>query len=195
MRTRLAVLALLLPTTLTGQAFVRIGGGVTGSTAFLKDFLVEPIAARQSIAPTAQVLLGWQLASGFRMGVEARYAIGTWEVEDGDYTDDLGSLKTLSLALFADGPISGALRWEAVAGMLRYQPESEVGPFGSGAPSPWLVGGGVSWSRPLNEAFTVVVAARYDYHGFNTKRLDTDGYGSRQSVHRGGLTLAVERGF
>ena len=195
MRIRMAFLALLLPAALGGQAFVRAGAGITGSTNFLKDFLVEPVAARQSVAPTAQLVVGWRMANGFRLGVEARYAMGTWEVEDREYTDDLGSLKTLSLALFADGPITGALRWEAMAGMLRYQPESEVGPFGSGAPSPLLAGGGVSWSRPLNAAFTMVVAARYDYHGFNTKRLDADGYASRQSVHRGGLTLAVERGF
>lgn len=195
MRTRLALIALLLPATVGAQAFVRIGAGVTGSTAFLKDFLVEPVAARQSFAPTALAVIGWQMTNGFRLGVEARYAVGSWKVEDREFTDDLGSLKTLGIAAFADGPIAGSLRWEAVAGVLRYQPESETGPFGSGAPSPWLVGGGVSWSRPLNGALTVVVTARYDYHGFNTKRLDAEGYGSRQAVHRAGLTLAVERGF
>lgn len=195
MRFRLAVLALLLPVSVGGQMFVRVGAGVTASTDFVKDFIVEPLAARQSIAPTAQLLLGWRMASGFRVGVEARYAIGNWEVEDREFTDEVGGLKTLNLALFADGPIRGALRWEAVAGVLRYQPETEVGVFGSGAPSPWMLGGGVSWSRPLSSAFNVVVAARYDYHGFNSQRLDTEGYASRQSVHRAGLTLAVERGF
>jgi hypothetical protein len=178
-----------------GQAFVRVGAGVTGSTDFLKDFIVEPVSARQTIAPTAQVVLGWRLASGYRFGVEARYAMGSWQVEDREFTDDLGSLKTLNLMAFVDGPLAGALRWEAVAGVLRYQPEREVGPFGSGNPSPWMAGGGVSWSRPLTAAFAMVIAARYDYHGFNTSRLDTDGYASRQSVHRVGLTLAVERGF
>jgi hypothetical protein len=180
---------------LQGQAFVRVGAGVTGSTDFAKDFLVEPLGSRQSLAATGGLLVGWQMASGHRFGVEARYAVGSWEVVDRDYTDDLGSLKTLNLAVFADGPISGGLRWEAVAGVLRYQPESEVGVFGSGAPSPWMVGGGASWSRPWRGGLTMVVSARYDYHGFNTKRLDTDGYSSRQSVHRVGLLLGVERGF
>jgi hypothetical protein len=195
MRFRLALLALLLPAALDAQAFVRVGAGVTGSSYFLKDFLVEPVNARQSVAPTAQLLVGWRMASDIRIGVEARYAIGTWEVVDREYTDDLGSLKTLNLAAYADGPISGAFRWEAVAGVLRYHPESEVGPFGSGAPSPWMVGGGASWSRALNGALAMVVSARYDYHGFHSKRLDTEGYASRQSVHRLGLILAVERGF
>jgi hypothetical protein len=187
--------SLLLPAAVGAQAFVRVGAGITGSTDFLKDFIVEPVSARQSLAPTAQVVVGWRMASGYRFGVEARYALGTWEVEDHEFTDDLGSLKTLNLMAFVDGRLTGALRWEAVAGVLRYQPEREVGPFGSGNPSPWMAGGGVSWSRPLNAGLAMVVAARYDYHGFNTSRLDTDGYASRQSVHRVGLTLAVERGF
>ena len=195
MRLRLVILLLLCPGIAAGQAFVRVGVAATKSTDFTKDFIVEPLASRQSFAPTGVALLGWRMASGYRFGVEARYAVGTWEVVDREFTDDLGGLKTLTLAVFADGPLTGALRWEAVAGVIRYQPEHEVGVFGSGAPSPWTVGGGVSWSRPLGNALQFVVSGRYDYHGFNTKRLDTDGYASRQSVHRGGLMLAVERGF
>ena len=195
MRFRLALLLLLIPAAATSQAFVRVGGGVTASTDFVKDFLGEPLSARQSIAPTGVAVVGWRFARGIRFGIEARYAMGTWEIVDENFTDDLGSLKTLNLALFADGPISGALRWEAVAGVLRYQPEREIGVFGSGAPSPWTAGGGVSWTRALNGALAMVVSARYDYHGFNTKRLDAEGYASRQSVHRVGLMLAVERGF
>lgn len=195
MQLRLALLVVLAPAAAGGQAFVRAGGGVTASTDFVNDFLVEPIATRQSIAPTGVLLVGWRMSSGHRIGVEARYAMGSWEVVDRGYTDDLGSLRTLNLALFADGPIAGALRWEAVAGGLRYQPGSEVGVFGSGAPSPWMVGGGASWSRPLSSVLAMVISARYDYHGFNTTRLDTDGYASRQAVHRAGLMLAVERGF
>lgn len=195
MQLRLALLVVLCPAVTAGQAFVRVGAGITASTDFVKDFVIEPVAMRQSIAPTGALLVGWRMSSGHRFGVEARYALGNWEVVDRGFTDDLGSLKTLNLALFADGPITGALRWEAVAGVLRYQPESEVGVFGSGAPSPWMVGGGASWSRPLTSGLTMVLSARYDYHGFSTDRLDTDGYASRQSVHRAGLMLAVERGF
>ena len=194
MRYRLMLL-LLFPAGASSQAFVRVSAGVTASTDFVKDFLVEPLAARQSIAPTGAALVGWRFANDIRFGVEDRLAMGSYEIVEEDFTDDLGSLTTLGLSLFVDGPITGALRWEAVAGMLRYQPEREIGVFGSGAPSPWMAGGGVSWTRPLNTSLHVVLSARYDYHGFNTKRLDTDGYASRQSVHRAGLMLAVERGF
>lgn len=186
---------LLAPAPITAQAFVRVGAGVTASTDFVKDFIVEPIGSRQSMAPTVTGLVGWRLPSGNRLGVEVRYAMGTWELADRGVTDDLGGLVTLGVALVGDGPIRGALRWEAVAGKLAYRPEREVGLFSGGAPSPWLVGGGLTWSRPMGGALALVVGARYDYHGFNTDRLDGDDYTGRQAVHRLGLSLALERGF
>lgn len=195
MRTKLLLPALLLPTLLSAQVFVRVGGGITASSNFLKDFIVEPISARQSAAPTGMLLVGWQLPGGYRIGVEGRYAIGQWQVEDRGETSDVAALKTLGVSLFADGPIRPSLRWEAAAGMLRYQPEREIGPFSSGAPSPWLIGGGISWLRPIGDRLNFVVGARYDFHGFNTERLDADDYSSRQAVHRGSLTIAIERGF
>lgn len=188
----LALLA--LPASVSAQAFVRGGAGITVSTDFVKDFIVTPVTSRQSQAPTIVALLGWRLPSGHRVGVEARYATGTWEVRDDGAPDDLGGLTTLGLALIADGPLRGALRWEAVAGKLAYRPESETGLFSGGAPSPWLVGAGLSWSRAVGQ-FVLVPSIRYDYHGFTSSRLDGDDYTARQAVHRIGLSLSIERGF
>lgn len=190
-------LALLLsvPAVVEAQAFVRASAGVTGSTDFVKDFLVEPIAARQSIAPTAIALLGWRLPSDMRLGIEGRVALGTYEVRDRGVTDDLGTLRTLAVSLVADGPLRGAFRWEAAAGRLMYQPERNDGVFSGGNPSPWLLGAGLTWHRPLGTTMRVVAGARYDYHSFSTNRLDSDGYSARQTVHRVGISLGVERGF
>lgn len=192
----LLVLAALVasPVSLPAQAFGRVGAGVTLSTPFVKDFIVEPVEAGQSLAPTLVALVGWRLTSGHRLAVEARYAMGNLEVEDRGVTDALGALPTLGLALFADGPLRGALRWEAVAGRLAYRPEHETGLFSSGGTSPWMVGAGLSWSRPMG-GVVLVPAIRYDYHGFNTDRLDGDNYTGRQAVHRVGISLALERGF
>lgn len=193
-KSALCITLLVLPATISAQAFVRVGAGVTAGTPFVKDFIAEPIESRQSIAPTVTALVGWQHATGHRIGVEARYATGSWEVEDRGVTDDLGGLVTIGLALFADGPLRGALRWEAVAGKLAYRPESETGLFSGGAPSPWMVGAGLSWSRAMGQ-LVLVPSIRYDYHGFNSSRLDGDDYTARQAVHRIGLSLSIERGF
>jgi hypothetical protein len=180
---------------LGAQAFVRVSVGATGSTDFAKDFIVHPIGARQSVAPTAALVVGWRLASGYRVAVEGRYAKGTWEVDEDGFTDDLGGLGTLALAVMADGPIRGALRWEAAVGQLRYRPEAEIGLFADGAPSRWMLGGGLSWSRPVSVALHLVVGARYEFHGFSSDALESAGYTRSQTVHRIGLTLGVERSF
>lgn len=196
MRLRLLVpcLALAAPS-LAGQAFVRVGAGATYSTDFVKDNAFGPIDSRQSLSPTGVVWLGWRLDNGYRVGVEGRYATGNWQVREDGTTSDVTGLATLGLALMADGPVTGALRWEVAVGQLRYSPERETGVFSRGGTSRWMLGGGVSWTRAVNPTLDLVLAARYDFHGFTTSRLEADGYSRSQTVHRGGLTLGLERGF
>jgi len=194
MRLLPAALALaLLTTPASGQVFVRLGAGMTYSTDLVGEVIQTPIAARQGLAPTGTALVGWQLPSGWRVGVEARYARGDHEVDDAGTSDDLGALATLQLALLADGPIRGGFRWEAVAGLLRYQPERDLGAFRDDAPSPLLLGAGLSWTRPLTATLGLVAAGRYDFHSFSSRRLESDGYSSSQAVHRFALTLGIER--
>lgn len=196
MRIPLLVPALILLAPVAGgQAFVRVSAGITGSTDFTKDFIVHPIGARQSIAPTGALMVGWRLRGGYRVAAEARYARGTWEVEDDGFADDLGGLGTLGLALVADGPIRGALRWEAAVGQLRYMPEREIGLFADGGPSRWMLGGGATWTRRATTNLDLVVGARYEFHGFSTEALESASYSRSQTVHRVGLTLGLERSF
>lgn len=189
----MATLCSVVP--IDAQAFVRVSAGVTGGTVLVQDFIVEPVSARQSIAPTGIVSVGYALSGGYRVALEARMAIGTLEIEDRGTTDDLGGLTTLGLMLVADGPIRGFFRWEAGAGMLRYQPENEIGIFSRGGPSLWIVGAGVAWSRPVSAAMQIVAGARYDFHPFTSDRLTADDYSSHQAVHRVGLSVGLERSF
>ncbi len=196
---RVALIAglICLPVALSAQAFVRLGGGVTASSRLVGEVIQNPIALRPSLAATGAALIGWRLPSGYRVGVEARYATGTLEVHDegsaGD--DNLTDLTTLELGLLADGPIRGALRWEVTVGMLRYQPDQAIGPFRDGSPAPLLLGGGLTWTHRLGTDLALVVGGRFDFHSFTTERLTRAGYSSSQGVRRGGVTLSLERGF
>lgn len=189
-------LALLLPLMpAAGQGFVRLSAGVTGSSPFVKDFIDGPVNSKQTIAPTGVLLVGWRLPSGYRLGIEGRYARGTWRVDDNGTKDDLGRLTTVGIALVADGPIAGALRWEGAAGKLHYSPAQQIGMFSRGGVSRWMLGGGVTWHRPIAPALDLILGARYDFHGFNNAKLESVGYSRSQWVHRLGLTVGVERGF
>ncbi|HET9064430.1 MAG TPA: hypothetical protein VFN22_01235 [Gemmatimonadales bacterium] len=199
-RLALAGLVLLGTTpsaTIAGQAFVRLGIGGTMSTTLVGEVIENPISEKQSMSPTGTALIGWSFRQGYRLGIEGRYASGTLEVHDDGSagTDELGGLATLQLGLVVDGPLRGAFRWEATVGMLRYMPEQAIGAFRDGNPTPLLVGGGLAWHHALGHDLRLIVAGRYDYHAFHTTRLQGQGYSGTQAVHRGALTLGLERGF
>lgn len=193
----LVLLAPLPGDTLVGQAFIRVGVGGAVSSALVGEVIENPISQKQSMSPTGTALIGWSFAQGYRLALEGRYTAGTLEVHDdgSSGSDDLGGLATLQVGVVADGALRGAFRWEATVGMLRYMPEQAIGVFRDGNPSPLLIGGGISWSHPVGTAMRVIVDARYDYHAFHTTRLQSEGYSGSQAVHRGTLTLGLERGL
>jgi hypothetical protein len=194
MRLTLALL-LALPAAAPAQTLVRISAGVTASSHLVKDFLGGPITVEQAVPlPTVALQLSHTLPSGYRLGVEGRLTSGTTKVSDNGTTEDLGTVRALSVMALADGPIRGALRWQAGVGSILYRPIEETGIWSRGGASRWLVGGGLTWTRPLGSV-DLVVGGRYDFHPFTTPRLDDDGYAGYQAVHRVGLTLGLERGF
>jgi hypothetical protein len=194
MRLSLALL-LALPAVAPAQTMVRVSAGVTASSKLVEDFLGGPITVTQAVPlPTVALRLSHTLPSGYRLGVEGRLTSGATEVTDNGATEDLGTVRTLTVMALADGPVRGALRWEAGVGTILYRPTEETGIWSRGGASRWLVGGGLTWTRPLGSV-DLVVGGRYDFHPFTTPRLDGDGYAGYQAVHRAGLTLGLERGF
>lgn len=195
MKRFLAALVILGALPLGSQTVVRLGAGMTGGTDFVKDFIAEEIGVRQSLAPTITAAALATLGSGHRIGLEVRVARGNQELTEGGETSEIGSLTTIGISILADGRFRGAFRWEAALGMLAYRPEGETGVFSQGGPSPLLLGGGVSWHREVATNLQLVLGARYDFHAFTTTRLLRDSYGGHQAVHRGGVTIALERGL
>jgi len=195
--TGLVLLSIAPRGAIPSQTFVRLGVGGTVSTTLVGEVIENPISQKQSMSPTGTALIGWSFPQGYRLGIEGRYATGTLEVHDdgSSGTDDLGGLATLQVGLVADGPLRGTFRWEATVGMLRYLPEQSIGAFRDNNPSPLLLGGGIAWHRRLGSTMQLVITARYDYHAFNTTRLRSQGYSGSQAVHRGALTLGLERGL
>ena len=189
------VLLLALPVAAPAQTLVRVSAGATASSRLVEDFLGGPITVTQAVPlPTLALQLSHTLPSGYRLGIEGRLTSGGTEVTDNGVTDDLGTLRTVTVMALADGPLRGALRWQAGVGTVLYRPAVETGLWSRGGAARWLVGGGLTWTRPLGSV-DLVVGGRYDFHPFTTPRLDADGYAGYQAVHRVGLTLGLERGF
>lgn len=189
------VLLLALPTAMPAQTMVRVSAGLTASSRLVEDFRGGPITVEQAVPlPTVALQLSHTLPSGYRLGVEGRLTSGSTEVTDNGVTDDLGTVRTVTVMALADGPIRGALRWQAGIGTILYRPAEEIGIWSRGGASRWLVGGGLTWTQPMG-SMALVIGGRYDFHPFTTPRLDVEGYAGYQAVHRVGLTLGLERGF
>ena len=132
---------------------------------------------------------------GYRLVLEGQFASSSLKVTDNGVKDDLGALRTIGALLLLDGPIRGALRWQAGAGALAYRPARKLGVFADDSPTRWLLAAGANWSRSLTADIDLVVGARYDFSTFTTKRLDRVGYSQFTTVSRVGLSAGVERRF
>lgn len=192
------ILALLLPAgaaRLHAQAdyFVRVGA--VGASRLLRDFVTEPIAVRQSIAPMVALGGSLPIGPGFRAGVEASIASGGFHSEELGIETDLGTLRTGSLTAFLEGPVWREVRWHVGLGGITYWPADETGIFARGGTTRLLAVAGADWRRPIHPRWDVMASARYDYHRFSTEELRARGFSHTQAVGRVSLSVGLARGL
>ncbi|MES2124296.1 MAG: hypothetical protein V4503_06360 [Gemmatimonadota bacterium] len=192
----LALVGLLAgPGILRAQSSVRLSAGATLGTPLVRDELGGPITLKPAVAPTISVAVTHPVGLGYRLMLEGQFGTSQLRVTDRGETDDLGSLRTIGALLLLDGPIRGALHWQAGGGALAYRPADKLGVFAGDSPTRWLLAAGANWSRPLTSDLNLLITARYDYSTFTTRRLDQVGYSQFTTVQRIGLFAGVERRF
>jgi hypothetical protein len=180
------------------QRTIRLAAGVTRSGDLAHDAVLDNTVLSLGLAPTVTVGVAMPITThGSLRGLfEASYATSRLAATDATVSKDpLGRVATLSTSAMLDGPVSGALRWQAGVGVLFYLPTEHAGVFLDGAAHRYLVGGGLSWTHPLTSSINLLALGRYSFHEFTTPVLVSRGYSSYQSVHRFGVQLGVERRF
>lgn len=188
-------LALIGVGRVAAQTGVRLSLGATKGSDLISDDLGGAITLAPAIAPTIALAVSHPVGHGYRMVVEGQFGSSTLQVNDAGTQDELGTLRTLGLALLLDGSIAGTLHWHAGGGALLYRPTIRQGVFLDDTPTRWLLIAGATWSRPLTTTIEMVATARYDFSTFTTRHLSTVGYSQFTSVQRGGLFLGLERKF
>jgi hypothetical protein len=170
--------------------------GAVGASTLVRDAIGDEIRVRQSIAPMVALGASLPFSPGYRAGLEATLASGGFDAEqDGIGETDLGTLRTASLLLGLDGPISSSVRWRAGIGGLIYWPSEESGVFLQGGPVRFLAGAGVDWRRPVLASWDLIASARYDFHRFTTDELEGRGFSQAQGVSRISLSIGLARGI
>jgi hypothetical protein len=193
----LAVLGFLIGTT-TGSAQVRVAGrlGATWSSRLVEDQIINPIRVKAGIAPTLS--LGLSIPSGkrYRLGIETTFTSGSvMAVENGSDTD-LGTLRTATILLTAEGPaMAKGLFWRVGFGVVKFLPTEKQGLFLQGGPTKPTANLTVEYRRTLRPGWEWTAAARYGFHQFLTKEMETRGFSRGQDVHRVGLEVGAARYF
>ena len=169
--------------------------GVTWATALLRDDVINEIEVRQKLAPTVVLGAGLPIAPLYRAGLELTLATSGYRSEEaGAATVDLGTVRTGSITLGLDGPISRGLRWRAGAGLLRYWGAEERGIFLRGGTTRFLAGAGIDYQRPILTQWDIMASLRYDFHRFTTAELEARGFSQSQGVQRIAVTIGLARG-
>ncbi len=167
--------------------------GASYSTPLVKDEIFVPIETQQGIAPT--LTLGAALPAGprYSVGLELALGTGSFDAESNGSSTDLGTVRTATITAGLNGPVLAGLRWRAGGGLVSYLPSEDQGIFLRGGPTQLLAAFGVEYRVPWRGRWTILTAARYDFHRFTTEELESRGFSRSQEVHRVALSLGLLR--
>jgi hypothetical protein len=191
----LAVAASPLPA--SAQLSLRLGAGATlGNSLVSKATLYDDVVSlKTGVAPTLLVGVGYPIAPRYQLVAEARLASGSLTATTEAGESDLGSLRTTSVALLAEGPLPYHLRFQVGGGVIKYSPAEAAGVFADDAPMKPMVTAGLGWVRTLRPGLDLTAGARWDLHEFTTDALQRRGWSLAQRVHRLAITVGIARGF
>jgi hypothetical protein len=192
----LVILLAAIPVALPAQvrAAARLGG--TWSSTLAEDEIGTPITVKTGIAPTLTLGATFPAGRKYRIGLETILSTSSVEADDQIMTTDLGSIRTLTLNLTGGGPamVRGVF-WQAGVGIIKYLPGDKDGVFRQGGPGRIIGSFLVEYRRPLRPGWEWTVGARYAFHQFITKEMESRGFSRPQAVHRAGLEVGVARYF
>ncbi len=179
---------------LQAQVDYHAGLGLTWASPLLRDDIVDDIEVRQKLAPTLMLGAALPIAPLYRAGLEIALATSGYRGDDAGTSTDLGTVRTGSMTLGLQGPISAGFQWRAGVGLLGYWPAEEQGIFLSGGTTRFLAGAGIDYRRPILPQWDMMVAVRYDFHRFTTDELQARGFSQSHGVQRIAATIGLARG-
>jgi hypothetical protein len=191
----ICALLIAFPTGASAQArtdyYARLG--ITGSTSLIQDQVIDEIEVRSSLAPTLVLGAALPFAPTYRAGIEAALTTSGYQAREEDTESDLGTLRTISMVLGIDGPISGRLGWRGGLGLIRYWPSEDEGIFQRGGSTRFLVGAGVDFRPALMRSWDLMMSLRYDFHRFTTEELKARRFTGGQGVQRVSASIGLAR--
>jgi hypothetical protein len=191
------LLSLLMPTIKVSVAqsqadyYARLG--LTFATKLLRDVVIQEIETKQSLAPTLALGAALPIAPTYNAGLEATLTTSGYHSSEGNQDTHLGTLRTGSILLGLDGPISSTFRWRAGVGLIRYWAAEENGIFIRGGSTRFLTGAGLDYRPRLLTKWDLMLSLRYDFHRFTTPELVARRFTGGQGVQRISASVGLAR--
>ena len=198
MRTLSVTVLCLVALTAASPAQVRLGArlGATWSSTLATDEIGTNIKVKTGIAPTLSLTASIPSGRKFRLGLETVLTTSSVEASDDQGTNDLGSLRTASLLLTAEGPAMFAgIYWRVGLGLIKFLPSEKQGLFLQGGPTRITGNLTAEYRKAIKPGWEFAAGVRYGIHQFTTKELQSRGFSRSQMVHRVGLELGAARYF
>lgn len=191
------LITIALATTASAQQ-VRLGVrlGATWSSTLMKDAIVAPITVKSGIAPTLALSASIPSGKKYRLGVETVFSTASVKATENGVDTDLGSLRTATLLLAAEGPLMVRdFYFRIGVGLLKYLPSEKTGIFQQGGPTRITGNFTAEYRKTLRPGLEWVAGVRYGLSGFTTKELQSRGFTRSQAVHRVALEVGVVKDF
>jgi hypothetical protein len=130
---------------------------------------------------------------GYWGGLDATFASGKYHSSENGARTDLGTLRTGTLMLGVQGPITRQIGWRAGLGAIHYWPSDKEGIFLSGGTTRFLAGVGLDYKRAVLPRWDLMGSVGYDFHRFTTEELRARGFAQDQSVSRVAVSIGLAR--
>lgn len=192
-----AIILLTLASSATAQQ-VRLSArlGATWSSKLMEDVILNPIRVKAGIAPTLALSASIPTGKKYRLGLETILTTSSVKATENGAETDLGSLRTATFLLSAEGPLMiRDFHFRIGVGLIKYLPSEKTGIFQQGGPTRITGNLTAEYRKNLRPGLQWVAAARYGLHGFTTKELESRGFTRTQAIHRVGLEVGVVKDF
>lgn len=191
------LIAVTLATSASAQQ-VRVSArlGATWSSTLMKDIVVNPITVKAGIAPTLALSASIPTGRKYRLGLETVVSTTSVKATENGAETDLGSLRSATLLLTAEGPLMVRdFYFRIGVGLLKYLPSEKTGIFQQGGPTRITGNLTAEYRRSLRPGWDGIAAVRYGLSSFTTKELESRGFTRSQAIHRVGLEVGVAKDF
>lgn len=180
----LALLAVRPSDRLSAQVALHAGAGVRFSTALVHDSIVVPVDAQPALGPALALTLSERTRGAWTPDATLDLSWSALQRHENGATSKITSLTTIGFTVGVGHAITTGLSGRVGLGAITYLPAEQTGLFRDGSGISTLGAVALHWIPHATARRGVGLTLRYDVHGFTTQALRTEGFTSRQVVHR-----------